>query len=481
MALKANSTSPTVINVNQGSDFTIDFPTGTETVPKLSKIGLDGNTIYFYSTYFETTYSTTYSKYLQLQINGIFLTSTMQEVYKTGNSLSYRSFRASFSNGVLTLQQNVYQQGTSSSPSKSNLMGVDYTGTFSPNVSLTVLKYATCGSDLKEATRSAVSTYTKANLDGYVGLENDTWSGITNASSLVANEYYYIRVLVSDTNKYGKFCVRFKSYSEQTITVDNMGWGYDGDVIYSTPVWGKPYSFIANGSNCTIAASRTSSPNEHASTNDALTTGSKIYHGDVIQISILPATVQYQVTSVKINGVEQTLTSGTFETTLTVTGSININAVAGKGGSKTWHTKFSGSKSTTFSCSLENDPFNPQERPTRGWDYTNIPLSNYNITSSATENPIRITGTLKVTTKSGSTSNSATTALTANELTTSWVKKTDTVSTTVGTNKYLATSSASLRAETSNLGLRVDVSKARNLTNATGTVELTVTKVEQYY
>ena len=343
----------------------------------------------------------------------------------------------------------------------------------------TVYKYETTGTDLKEATRSSVSSYTSTQLNNWVGLQNDTWGAITNASSLVANKYYYIRVLVSDTNKYGKFCVRFKSYSGQTITTDNMGWGYDGEVIYSTPVWGKPYSFIANGSDCTITASRTSSPNEHASTSDALTTGSKIYHGDVIQIAVMPTTIQYQLTSVKINGVEQTLTSGTFETTLTVTGSININAVAGRVG-KTWQTKFSGSKSTTFSYTLENDPITG-EFPTSDWDYTNIPLSNYNVTLSATENPIRITGTLKVTVKSNNTSNFATTTLTSNELTTSWERKTDNVIITVGTNKYMVTSSASLRAETTNLGLRVDVSKARNLTRATGTAVLKVTKVEQYY
>lgn len=349
----------------------------------------------------------------------------------------------------------------------------------STTTNLTVYKYATTGSDLGEATRSRVSTYSKADLNGWVGLQNDTWGGITNASSLVAGKYYYIRVLVSDTNKYGKFCVRFKSYSGETITVDDMGWGYDGEVIYSTPVWGKPYSFIANGSDCTIAASRTSSPNEHASTSEALTTGSKIYHGDVIQIAVMPTTIQYQLTSVKINGVEQTLTSGTFETTLTVTGSINVNAVAGRV-SKTWHTKFSGSKSTSFSYTLENDPVT-QEFPTSDWDYTNIPLSNYNVTLSASANPIRVTGTLKVTTRSGSTSKSATTTLTSNELTTSWADKTDSVTITVGNNKYKVTSSASLRAETSNLGLRVDVSKHRNTTRATGTAELTVTKVEQYY
>lgn len=344
----------------------------------------------------------------------------------------------------------------------------------------TVYEYATTGTDLKEATRSSVSSYTSTQLNSWVGLQNDTWSGITNASSLVADRYYYIRVYVSDTGKYGKFCVRFKSYSGETITVENMGWGYDGEVIYSTPVWGKPYSFIANGSNCTITTSRNSSPNEHASTSDALTTGSKIYYGDVIHITVLPDTAQYQLTKVTINDVEQTLTSGTFETTLTVTGSINVNAVAGKA-SKTWQTKFSGSKSTTFSYTLENNPMT-QEFPTSDWDYTNIPLSNYNVTLSATENPIRITGTLKVTTKSGSTSNSATTTLTTNELTTSWERKTNNVSITVkvGSNNYSANSSAWLRAETSNLGLRIDVNKARNLSTATGTVELTVTKVEQY-
>ena len=342
----------------------------------------------------------------------------------------------------------------------------------------TVYEYATTGTDLKEATRSGVSSYTSTQLNNWVGLQNDTWSGITNASSLVADRYYYIRVLVSDTNKYGKFCVRFKSYSGQTITVENMGWGYDGEVIYSTPVWGKPYSFIANGSDCTITASRTSSPNEHASTGDALTTGSKIYYGDVIQITVLPTTIQYQVTDVTINGVAQTVTGGTFDTTLTVTGSININAVAGRVG-KTWQTKFSGSKASSFSYTLENNPMT-QEFPTSDWDYTNIPLSNYNVTLSATENPIRITGTLKVTTKSSSTSNSATTTLTSNELTTSWIKKTNDVSITVSNNKLSASSSAWLRAETSNLGLRIDVHKARNLTTATGTVVLTVTKVEQY-
>lgn len=328
MALKVNSTSPTVINVNQGSDFTISFPTGTETVPKLSKMGPDGSTVYYYNTTFEQTYSTTYSKYLQLQINGVFLTSTMQEVYKTGNSSSYRSFRALFSNGVLKLQQYVYEQGTSSSPSRLNLKGDNYTGTFSPNVSLTVLKYATCGSDLKEATRSSVSTYTKANLDGYVGLENDTWGAITNASTLITGKYYYIRVLVSDTNKYGKFCVRFKSYSGQTITTDNMGWGYDGDVIYSTPIWGKPYSLSVTNNSGTgavnVAVNRTSSPNQHASTGTISAGSNKIYHGDTLSITATPVSGD-KLTTFTINGTSYASSQTSAVTkTVTVSGAVTV-------------------------------------------------------------------------------------------------------------------------------------------------------------
>lgn len=342
----------------------------------------------------------------------------------------------------------------------------------------TVYEYATTGADLKEATRSAVSTYTKANLDGYVGLENDTWSRITNASSLITDKYYYIRVLVSDTNKYGKFCVRFKSYSGQTITVDNMGWGYDGEVIYSTPVWGKPYSFIANGSNCTIVASRTSSPNEHASTGDALTTGSKIYHGDVIQISILPATVQYQVTSVTINGVEQTITDGTFETTLTISGSINVNAVAGKT-SKTWVTKFSGSKTFTNNVSLENDPLT-QEFFTGSFEYTNIPLSDFGITESATTSPIRITANITVGVGSTSITKTENTTLSARQLSTSWTTVTNKVSTIVGTNNYSVGAYGQLRAETTNLGLGIRTTKARNFPIAKSQITIVVTKVEQY-
>ena len=157
--------------------------------------------------------------------------------------------------------------------------------------SLNVYEYSTKGSDLGEATRSSVSSYTSTQLNNWVGLQNDTWGGITNASSLVADRYYYIRVLVSDTNKYGKFCVKFKSYSGQTITTENMGWGYDGEVIYSTPVWGKPFSLtISQGTGvASVTVNRTSSPNEHASTG-ALSNGATIYYGDELSVSATAST-----------------------------------------------------------------------------------------------------------------------------------------------------------------------------------------------
>ena len=325
MALQVNSISPTVINVNQGSDFTIDFPTGTKTAPLLSKIGPNGSTVYYYNTTFEQTYSTAYSKYLQLQINGVFLTSSMQEVYKTGSSSNYHSYRASFSNGILKLEQYVYlqtpQQGAASSR---NLFGTAYTGTFSPNTSLTVLKYATCGSDLEEATRSSVSSYTSTQLNNWVGLENDTWGAITNASSLVFGNYYYIRVYVSDTDKYGKFCVKFKSANGTTITVDNMGWGYDGEIIYSTPVWGKPFSLTKSvGTNSSLTVKRTSSPNQNSSL-ISLASGEKVYYGDVLSITAKPAS-GYKLTSFTINGTEYGSGQTSAVTkTVTVSGAITV-------------------------------------------------------------------------------------------------------------------------------------------------------------
>lgn len=164
---------------------------------------------------------------------------------------------------------------------------IKYNGT-----DLTVLKYSVREGDLSgEATKASVSSYSKAALDGYVGLVNDTWGGITNASSLTKDKYYYIRVLVTDTNRYGKFCVRFKSYNGQTITTDNIGWGYDGEVIAAIPVWGKPYTaHITKNENIkAYIIQRTDSPNQHAFGNSGLIANNDlVYYGDILNISATP-------------------------------------------------------------------------------------------------------------------------------------------------------------------------------------------------
>ena len=164
---------------------------------------------------------------------------------------------------------------------------IKYNGT-----DLTVLKYGVREGDLSgEATRDSVSSYSKAELDSYVGLVDDTWGDITNVLSLSGNKYYYIRVLVTDTNRYGKFCIRYKAANRQTIIVDNMGWGYDGEVIAAIPVWGKPYTaYISKNEHITgYLIKRIDSPNQHApASNEIINNTDTVYHGDVLRISATP-------------------------------------------------------------------------------------------------------------------------------------------------------------------------------------------------
>lgn len=248
---------------------------------------------------------------------------------------------------------------------------------------LTVYKYATTGADLKEATRSSVSSYTSTQLNNWVGLQNDTWGGITNASSLVADRYYYIRVLVSDTNKYGKFCVRFKSYSGQTITVEDMGWGYDGDVIYSTPVWGKPFPLtIQAGANSTVTANRASSPNQHASTGN-ITSGGIVYYGDTLTITATP-TSGYKLVSFTINGTEYANSeTSAVSQTITVTGAVSV--VTATQSAASWQTYWTGSSTYGF------DTIHMEEYTTSNYFTTN----SFSPTFSG-QIPVRITGSFYV-------------------------------------------------------------------------------------
>lgn len=251
---------------------------------------------------------------------------------------------------------------------------IKYNGT-----DLTVLKYSVREGDLSgEATRASVSSYSKAALDGYVGLVNDTWGNITNASSLTKDKYYYIRVLVTDTNRYGKFCVRFKSYNGQTITTDNMGWGYDGEIIAAVPVWGKPFSLtIQAGANSTVTVNRTSSPNQHASTGN-ITSGGIVYYGDTLTITATPAS-GYKLTKFTINGTEYANSeTSAVSQTITVTGAVSIVSTTESAAS--WQTLWTGSLTYGF------DTIHMEEYTT----------TNYFPQSFFKQTPFRITGSYYV-------------------------------------------------------------------------------------
>lgn len=307
----------------EGNSIPITFPTGSDTV----FVSQAEDMSYFATTSFTSSLSGAYSN---ASINGVNLTSSFQSVHSIGpvKQTTYE-FSAKLENGTVTLRQYVYWESRlKPSGLKVTLTGQTYSTTMTvgsgidtihyvhngTTTSLMVLKYATTGANLGEATRSGVSEYSKATLDGYVGLKNDTWSGITNASSLVAGNYYYIRVKVSDTNKTGKFCVKFISANGTTITTDNMGWGYDGEPIYTQTVWAKPYVYTQTvGSNTTIVAKKTSSPYRGVGVGDTMLNKDTIYYGDMFNITATPAS-GYTLTKFTINGSSQVSSSTTAVT-----------------------------------------------------------------------------------------------------------------------------------------------------------------------
>lgn len=261
-----------------------------------------------------------------------------------------------------------------------NFNGVEPTVIKYNSTDLNVFKYSVTENDLSgEATRASVSSYSKAALDGYVGLVNDTWGNITNASSLTKDKYYYIRVLVTDTNRYGKFCIRFKSYNGQTITTDNIGWGYDGETIATIPVWGKPFSLtIQAGANSTVTVNRTSSPNQHASTGN-ITSGGIVYYGDTLTITATPAS-EYKLTKFTINGTEYASgQTSAVSQTITVTSAVSIVSTTESAAS--WKTFWTGSITAGF------DTIHMEEYTT----------TNYvNGVTFGQQYPIRITGSYYV-------------------------------------------------------------------------------------
>lgn len=240
----------------------------------------------------------------------------------------------------------------------------------------------------------------------------------------------------------------------------------------TTAVWGKPFSLTYTaGSNSKITVNRTSSPNQHASTG-SLSSGAKIYYGDVLSISGEVTSTAYRLTTFNINGTnygsEETLSASQ---TVTVTSAVVVTTATTQ--SKSWHTKFTGSKTTTFEYLLTND-LSTGTQVTQGSDTTAIALSNYNVTLNATDNPIRITGTLVA--YIGSTSNTAT--LTGKQLSTSF---TTIASASKGAGTYASSTTVYLRAQSTNIEMDITVNKHAKMNSAKGKAELTITKVEQYY
>lgn len=171
----------------------------------------------------------------------------------------------------------------------------------------------------------------------------------------------------------------------------------------STVVWGKPYSLsISAGSNTSVTVTRTSSPNQGASTG-TLSSGSVIYYGDVLTISYSVSS-GYKINTATVNG--STFTSGQQ---FTVTSAISVvtSAVA----SASWKTVWTGTKSTTLSSSSSTGTLSGLSGlktgvPTRisgkflwyeentMWDVMTISFSNFEVGKYMNQNTDYTAGTI---------------------------------------------------------------------------------------
>lgn len=121
-------------------------------------------------------------------------------------------------------------------------------------------------------------------------------------------------------------------YSATDLTVLKYG---------TTAVWGKPFSLtIQAGANSTVAANRTSSPNQHASTGN-ITSGGIVYYGDTLTITATPAS-GYKLVSFTINGTEYANgETSAVSQTITVTSAVSV--VINTESAISWKTIWTGS------------------------------------------------------------------------------------------------------------------------------------------
>ena len=182
-------------------------------------------------------------------------------------------------------------------------------------------------------------------------------------------------------------------YNGTSLTVLNQ----DG-----TNVWGKPFTLTVNkGTNIALEISRTSSPNQHASTGSIISyssasaiansgsTSMLVYYGDVLTITA-SASSGYNLTTFTVNG-----TAWTSGNSITVSSAITVVTVAQSAVS--WHTVWTGSSSKyTYIAS--------NSTATLTWSSSDISGIN-------TSYPLRISGT-----KSGDGTTSFTNVATGSSL-----------------------------------------------------------------
>lgn len=333
MALKFNNVAPTEIIVKRSDQEPISFASGsTYVTPKT----LDSEGYWIAEASF--TQYTDFTLGNIVYCNGEKLTSyphVMHTITRDNTTYTFSAAYHESTSQIYTTQKVVKRIKSNAGLT---VYGEDYTGMFTADTNLTVLKYSVKEGYLSgEATRASVSSYSKAALDGYVGLVNDGWSGITNAKSLAPGAYYYIRVLVTDTNRYGKFCVRFRSYNEQGIIADNIGWGYDGEIIAAIPVWGKPFKLTVTqvqGGDLIVVPmiTRIYSPNQNAAIGDgaeAIIVNDKndiVYYDDTVHVraTAIGGYSHYKL-RMNVNGTIYTGNVGELlEKDITITGTTNI-------------------------------------------------------------------------------------------------------------------------------------------------------------
>jgi hypothetical protein len=158
-------------------------------------------------------------------------------------------------------------------------------------------------------------------------------------------------------------------YSATDLTVLKYG---------TTAVWGKPFSLtIQAGANSTVAANRTSSPNQHASTGN-ITSGGIVYYGDTLTITATPAS-GYKLVSFTINGTEYANgETSAVSQTITVTSAVSIVINTE---SFSWKTVWTGSETVAVFS------FKGEQKGRR-----TVTLTNETLAGADWSRPTKITG-----------------------------------------------------------------------------------------